>query len=368
MKQPWIVCRTADGAFILAPALIITVALLCLHPVIATAETLPPWLWGLLIVGVDVAHVYATLFRTYADRQEFRARRALYTLTPLLCWMVGTLLYRLDALLFWRAIAYLAVFHFIRQQYGFMMLYARRESMHPPLFRLTDKAAIYLATIYPLIYWHTHMPRRFDWFVEGDFFPLSAPLLDQAALVSYVSVLLAYVAKESWVTLRSRALNIPKNALLITTAASWWTGIITFDSDLAFTAANVVAHGIPYTALVWIYGRNQGRMEPGHTLFGVLKSPRFFTLSMLPVFIGLLVTLAYLEEGLWDGLVWREHARLFSPFRFLPLIEDKETLALLVPMLALPQLTHYALDGFIWRLQTPDTDWKRILLYREQAA
>ena len=366
MKQPWIYSASMDGGFILAPALIITAVVLFFQHSIASLDTIPLWMWGVLIVGVDVAHVYSTLFRTYADPQELRTRRTLYTLTPLLCWVIGTLLYSIDAIVFWRAIAYLAVFHFVRQQYGFMMIYGRKENGHHPLFRLIDKTAIYMATLYPLIYWHTHMPRHFDWFVEGDFFEVHAPWLHSAALAFYIGILFAYVVKETWVTARNRAFNIPKNALLLGTAVSWWVGIVVFDNDLAFTAANVLAHGIPYMALIWMYGRNQAGMEPKKTLFGHVTFQKFFTLRLLPVFIGLLVIFAYVEEGLWDGLVWTEHKSLFAPFQFLPAIDGKETLAWLVPLLALPQLTHYALDGFIWRLKTPNTNWKRILFYRNE--
>ncbi|MCC6273443.1 MAG: hypothetical protein IT572_08250 [Deltaproteobacteria bacterium] len=32
-------------------------------------------------------------------------------------------------------------------------------------------------------------------------------------------------------------------------------------------------------------------------------------------------------------------------------------LAILVPLLALPQATHYVLDGFIWRMRGGDLEW-----------
>lgn len=67
------------------------------------------------------------------------------------------------------------------------------------------------------------------------------------------------------------------------------------------------------------------------------------------MFLGVLGLLAYAEEGLWDGLVWREHASAFGWFQQLPAVENHVWLTLLVPLLALPQATHYVLDGFIWR-------------------
>lgn len=365
MKQPWIYSAPMDGAFILAPALIITAAILFFQESIASVDAVPPWAWGVLIVGVDVAHVYSTLFRTYADAHEFQARRTLYVLTPLLCWAIGTLLYSIDAIVFWRAIAYLAVFHFVRQQYGLMMIYGRKERLHV-FFKLADKIAIYMATLYPLIYWHTHMPRNFDWFIEGDFFSIQSPWLHYVALIFYVIVLLVYIVKEAWIVLTTHSFNVPKNTLLAGTALSWWVGIVFLNNDLAFTAANVLAHGIPYMALIWIYGRNQGDGEPKKIMIGKLTFRRLFTFRWLPWFVGILILFAYMEEGLWDGLVWTEHKSFFSPFQVLPTIDSSATLAWLIPLLALPQLTHYALDGFIWRLGTQNTPWKRILFYRQE--
>lgn len=365
MKQPWIYSARMDGAFILAPALVISVVLWLASQSIAAQPQLSPWMWGVLIVGVDVAHVYSTLYRTYADREEFLARQSLYVLAPLLTWIAGTLLYSISALTFWRAITYLAVIHFVRQQYGFMMMYGRKERAAAWEKRL-DKAAIYLATLYPLLYWHTHLPRKFEWFMEGDFIALPWGWLATLAAGIYALTLIVYVVKETREFITHRRFNIPKNLLLLGTALSWWTGIVYFDNDIAFTAANVLAHGIPYLALLWIYGRNLSELSPEKRIFGFMRSGQFFSLKALPLFLGLLVLLAYIEEGLWDAFIWTEHSNQFRLFRMLPAVESNHMLTWLVPLLALPQMTHYVLDAFIWRLRTPDTNWKKILFHKTE--
>src|SRR6201999_3294108 len=134
----------------------------------ATTE-LSPWAWLFLIVGVDVAHVYSTLYRTYLDKKMRSERRMLLWTTPLLAWGIGAMLYSLGAMVFWRGLAYLAVFHFVRQQYGFMRIYSRKQKQSR-LFNSIDITAIYTATIYPLLYWHfTGSHKNFNWFVNGDF-------------------------------------------------------------------------------------------------------------------------------------------------------------------------------------------------------
>jgi hypothetical protein len=95
-------------------------------------------------------------------------------------------------------------------------------------------------------------------------------------------------------------------------------------------------------ALIWIFDKKESK-HAMPTSKPVLPQLVFFLLTI--------VILAYLEEGIWDGLIWREHTDIFSMFRFLPVITSKEMLTILVPLLSLPQATHYVLDGFIWRKQ-----------------
>ncbi len=78
----------------------------------------------------------------------------------------GVAAYSVSALIFWRILAYLAVFHFVRQQYGWVALY-RRKNGEGKDGRLLDAAAIYGATLTPLLFWHAHLPRRFQWFLRG---------------------------------------------------------------------------------------------------------------------------------------------------------------------------------------------------------
>ena len=77
--------------------------------------------------------------------------------------------------------------------------------------------------------------------------------------------------------------------------------------------------------------------------------------------------LAFIEEGLWDGLVWREHLRVFPGFAWLPQIGTDAVLAMVVPLLAVPQLTHYVIDSIIWRLRT-HPEWRRTLFWNAQPA
>src|SRR5262249_14494471 len=132
------------------------------------AQPLGPLGWLLAVVLVDVAHVYATIYRVYANPVELRRRLGLYVAVPLGAYVGSVALYALGSLTFWRALAALAVFHFIRQQYGWMALCGRKEREFTSFDRRLDAATVYAGTLYPILYWHAHLPRRFSWFIDGD--------------------------------------------------------------------------------------------------------------------------------------------------------------------------------------------------------
>lgn len=357
LPQPWIYSARLDLSFIILPAFLVTALAVLFQQYLTRFESVPAWLWLALIVGVDVTHVYSTLFRTYLDREELQQRQAMYLLTPLLAWVAGCVLYSLGSMIFWRALAYLAVFHFVRQQYGFMMLYGRKEYAE---FKLIDKLAIYSSTLYPLIYWHSH-ERKFDWFIAGDFFKIDSPAIGNYAGVAFAAILAVYLLKELLIWRQSHHFNWPRNLILSGSALSWFVGIVLFNNDLIFSVINIVSHGIPYLALVWIYGRNQSEFQGQKTTYQFPWIAKAFRPGWVMLYLGALFLWAYFEESLWDGLIWREHGTVLVFANALPAIQSEQTLIWLVPLLAMPQITHYVLDAFIWRMRPGNTQWNKIL-------
>jgi hypothetical protein len=359
-QQPWIYSRLFDLTFITGPAIFSSVALLvfCSPNAEAARGELPLGAWLLCIVGIDVAHVWSTLFRTYLDPLERKRYRVHLILVPIACWLIGVLLYSASPAVFWSGFAYLAAFHFIRQQYGFYALYARYERTS----RTLDTATVYIAAIYPLLYWHSHPPREFVWFVEGDFFLTLPPWVSEATGYTLIVLLGLQGSKELYRLYTAGSFNLPKNLIIWGTALSWYVGIVHFNADIPFTVTNVVSHGIPYMALVWAFGAKKIRLQSATP---ILTTPqfwhRFFRPSYVGLFIAFVLCLAFLEESLWDALVWRERESAFGWAWSLPHLEDPRFLALIVPILSIPQAVHYVLDAFIWRIRKPSSETNHLL-------
>ena len=342
VKTPWIYSPKFDLSAIIGPPVVITAVVLIWGSKLSQISQTPIWLWILLVLGIDVAHVYSSLFRTYFDKDEFQKRRTLYTVVPVVCWLSGVALYAMfGSTVFWSCIAYFAIYHFVRQQYGFLMLYRRGEPVGDLSYRI-DQVAIYMATVYPLVYWHTY-PRNFQWFSDFDVIHIPSIWPELICRAIYVLAIGAFLVKEGNRWRVTGNLNLGKCLLLIATAAAWGTGIILFNGDLPFTLINIISHGVPYIALIWIY---QYRKR-ANKVYAENRFLRFFQLKYIPLYVVALFTFAYFEEGIWDRAVWREHANVFGQF-YIP--ASATMLILLVPLLTMPQVTHYVLDAFIWRV------------------
>ncbi|MCA9211595.1 MAG: hypothetical protein KDB27_00900 [Planctomycetales bacterium] len=337
---PWLFSRRIDlWTFLGSAVLAITLVLLGIPLGIVNDDT-PDWLWIGAVLMIDVAHVYATGFRVYFDRTELRRRPWLYGLTPLLAFLIGWAIHSESKTLFWRLLAYLAVFHFVRQQYGWVALYRSRESDSDRVGWWIDATAIYLATIYPLLHWHANLPRTFWWFLEGDFAALPAELATYAAPI-YWTALTLYAARSIYRGVARKQWNPGKDVVVATTAVCWYVGIVSFNSDYAFTVTNVITHGVPYMVLVYWYSWRTTKRNDTAQAHHV---PR------IAMFLGIVWALAYAEELAWDCGYWHEHGWLFGSEWNLGILES-----IVAPLLAVPQITHYVLDGFIWRRRSNRT-------------
>lgn len=325
----WLVSARFDLGLLIGPALVAALIALALPDGVEVG----PLGFLALVVGVDVAHVWATLWRTLLDPGERRRLAPWLIGLPFACAVVALMLHGVSPGLYWTAMAYLAVFHFIRQQLGFAMLYRARAGLGAE-GAAVERWLYYGLTGTPILWWHAHLPQPFAWFMAGDFVPGLPPAVPQLAGALTLGLGLLH--------LRNRLREGHpggRDLWLLTTAAVWWIGVVFAGGDLNFTLPNVVHHGVPYLALVaWtVAGRWAVSGEgPGR--------PWMFTAAGAWAFVLPLLALALAEEWLWDRLVWLEHPELFPG-------PDLSAWAgfWAVPLLSLPQLTHYLLDGVLWR-------------------
>ena len=336
---PWIVSRRFDLSFLLLPGLFSVLVVVLGNKLGISPSNVSPIMWLLLVVLIDVGHVWSTLFRTYLNKFSSEEFEKELFLIPIVVWGIGTIVYSISSTAFWTLLAYTAVFHFIKQQVGILKIYCQKSKQVARSYNW-DIFFTYSLMLIPIVYWHL-TPRAFHWFTPTDFFKFNTENIDFFIFPVYFTLILIHLIREY--NFRGD-FNLPKNIHILSTGLVWFFGIIYYNNDWTFTLTNVVHHGIPYFALVWA-----SCMRSDYT-----AKPRFLQVIFQQkiiirtiFFLGFLFFLGYGEELLWDIFVWHDNDSIFPEYFYTEVSEL--TLAWLVPLLTLPQATHYILDGVIWK-------------------
>src|SRR6266536_4702222 len=104
--------------------------------------------WAILI---DAPHVFGTFSRTYFDRTE-RKNRGRLLWGSLLFFVVGPVMgFAGAALIFFFVAALWAYYHLVKQHYGFMVLYKKKNNDLAPIDNALDRSLLLFAFNYPFV-------------------------------------------------------------------------------------------------------------------------------------------------------------------------------------------------------------------------
>src|SRR5256885_9261696 len=104
--------------------------------------------WAILI---DAPHVFGTLSRTYFDKTEWKTRKRLM-LGSLVFFIIGPAMVLLGAgFTFFFVAALWAYYHLVKQHYGFMVLYKKKNNDLAPIDNALDRLLLMFAFNYPFV-------------------------------------------------------------------------------------------------------------------------------------------------------------------------------------------------------------------------
>ncbi|MEO1269885.1 MAG: hypothetical protein AAFX99_17500 [Myxococcota bacterium] len=357
-RSPWIVSPRFDLAIVLVPMM---VALGTLFLIRGLSIREPLWAYLVFFVAFDVAHVWGTIYITYLDQEVMERRRRLLVGVVPVCFVAACGAHLISPTLFWTVLAYVAIVHFIKQQYGFIAIYRAKGRERSPWDRRLDSWALWVGALGPVVLWHATPQAQFDWFGSGEQFALTLPPSVQPVVWAvWGATAVVWVGRQLHMAMTEGRFNVGKAVWMVASWVSWYVGIRLADHLFISAAFINLMHGVPYLGLIWFRCNVRWQGEDGHRLGGLsplvawLSQRRHWVAFYLVVF-----TLALLEEALWDGLVWG---------KYLPALlgVDAPTLSavalsLLVALLSLPQIVHYALDSFLWKMDGTNPDLERAL-------
>jgi hypothetical protein len=209
-------------------------------------------LWAILI---DAPHVFGTFSRTYFDRAE-RQNRSRLLWTSLLFFAVGPLMVLAGAgLIFFFLAALWAYYHLVKQHYGFMVLYKKKNNDLAPVDNALDRLLLLFAFNYPFVAFITLDPEAMARVPK----PLQAGAngLATILLVGTIVIAVAWLGRQVQRVLTGQALNLPKYLLLAAAIPMHWVVLLTPmpHKPIAIVAILTIYHNLQYHRLIWFHNK-----------------------------------------------------------------------------------------------------------------
>lgn len=346
----WLVSARFDVLQLVLPLAAALLSLLTLRD--AWKGSLPLWAFLSVVVAFDVTHVWATIYLTYLDREVMKRRRALLLLTPIVSFAVAYRLHSHSASLFWTLLAYVAIFHFVQQQWGFIALYKARAGEHRRFDYYLDRWTLWASALGSVLLWHAAPQRQFDWFNAGESFIFRVdPVFHTDLQLAMGAIAGAWVIRQGQLVARGERLNVGKTSWMVCSWVSWVVGISLSSHPFVSAAFLNLFHGPQFLAIVWHRSRHRFEAHP-EAATPLVRA--FFARRRWLAFYAVLLGVAILEETLWDGIVWRIY--LPSLFEVATPNVQGAALSAWVALLSVPQISHYYLDAWIWKLDGSNPD------------
>jgi hypothetical protein len=299
------------------------------------------WIWAL---GFDGPHVFGTISRTYADNEERRKRAKLYygTLSLFLLGPAMVLASRVNFLgtevwgpMFFFFASLWAYYHLVKQHYGFMILYKKKNDDLADIDNLIDRTFILLGMTYPFVRFLTHSYAAKERLEGIGLSPQSETVwwLETAVFSAFVASAILFAGRQVQKLYSKHPVNIPKMLLLAAAVPMHWIVLRLLEpvqppsaAALAAVATLTIYHNIQYHRIIWFHNRNK---------YGRATSKNYGAASMI-------------SRSVWTYIGF---ALAFGALYHIPHYTIVQPDSFWMAFIWGGAFTHYYLDSKIWRVR-----------------
>lgn len=306
--------------------------------------------WAILI---DAPHVFGTLSRTYFDLSEWKTRKRLL-LGSLLFFVIGPVLVLAGAgFTFFFIAALWAYYHLVKQHYGFMVLYKKKNNDLAPLDNTLDRFLLMFAFNYPFVAFIAADPTamaRVPSLLRG-----GVNAFGNLLLVGTVLLAALWLGRQVQRALQRQPLNGPKYLLLAAAIPMHWIALLTPmpNKPIALVAILTIYHNLQYQRLIWFHNQKyQTKIGAGN--YEASRAAIDFKRKYGPAAFISRRLIYYLAFGILFGVIYQGPRQYLG---YLNLHTGDSTAALSRPIqLGIAFLwgyafIHYYLDSKIWRVR-----------------
>jgi uncharacterized membrane protein len=219
-------------------------------------------LWAILI---DAPHVFGTFSRTYFDRAE-RRNRARLLWGSLLFFVVGPIMvFAGMGLVFFFLAALWAYYHLVKQHYGFMVLYKKKNNDLAPVDNALDRLLLLFAFNYPFVAFIARDPEAITRVPASLRFGVNG--LATILLAGTIILFVAWLGRQLQRFISGETLDAPKYLLLAAAIPMHWIVLLTPmpNKPIAIVAILTIYHNLQYHRLIWFHNQKYTRSSSPFT-------------------------------------------------------------------------------------------------------
>src|SRR6266850_6255984 len=308
--------------------------------------------WAILI---DAPHVFGTFSRTYFDASEWKTRKRLL-LGSLLFFVVGPVMVLLGVGFTFFFIAGLwAYYHLVKQHYGFMVLYKKKNNDLAPIDNALDRLFLMFAFNYPFVAFIANDPNAM-----ARVPPMLRSGVNSVAMLLLVGTIglgVLWLARQIQRAALRQTLDVPKYLLLAAALPMHWIVLLTPmpNKPIAIVAILTIYHNLQYHRLIWFHnqkysGTRVSRVDHAQDAHATLRA-KYGPAELISRRL-----LYYIAFGILFGILYQGPRQILGYLGLksshgVPTGELSIPIQLGVAFLWGYAFIHYYLDSKIWRVR-----------------
>lgn len=271
-------------------------------------------------------HVYGTYYKIATDRKNHAKN---YNNALLFFIGLSTIsIYLFDRFPFYFAsfLVYIDIFHNVRQQFGWLALAQRKQTLLHRFEKTLDRAMLYNITLAPLLWWHCNRT-KYGWMQSDDLLQIIPNWVTPIVLSFHWILNLLYISYYLIRFTDSKEFNLGKHLVLFSTWVAYYLGILYLPDGLKMFMITF-NHTVPYLFLVFKFGHAE-KTQPRAEL--IISFAKYY----FPLFLAgaAIFSLQFLKTN--------SYPYVSTCVAVLPLIGS---------------IAHYYFDAIVWRIRNPKTN------------
>lgn len=355
MNAGWIISSQDDLVYFIG-SVASSYALLALYRIWGVPLVFLGFFWAVVFDG---PHVWATFSRTYLDAEERVQRARLlygcalwFILGPVLVWSTQWTRVEFFAKAFFFFASLWAYYHLVKQHYGFMVLYKKKNHDLAGLDNALDRVFLVSTLAYPFLSMILKYPPAHD-YLPLSIGPVFEGVLDRFLYGLMLAIIFLWMMRQAYRWLNLEAINLPKYLLLAACIPMHWIMIAAVirsnTNPVALVPLLTIYHNIQYHRLVWFHNVNKYHQAEASRRFGfaVVANKTFLRYAIFALLFNFIYQLPRSFVGATNNYMTLQAlaASFFWGYAF----------------------THYYPDAKIWRVRR-DPALNRVLQMDEATA